>query len=148
MILQIVEVKSLKPQPRKEIWRLCLAGMPQNYAIYSQCRMISSHIFSTFYFQSFILFGDNEDLNRFHEAYETIKYYLRKGYVLHYVWTSLLNVDSLLRHPINIYRRIDVKSGWVGACANHWWKPRTILSPTLVMNKDLPLKVISRSLSV
>ena len=29
--------------------------------------------------QSFIVFGEAEDLRKFNEAYETIKYYLRKG---------------------------------------------------------------------
>ena len=32
-----------------------------------------------FYFQSFILFGNQHDMHIFTEFYDTVKYYMRKG---------------------------------------------------------------------
>lgn len=42
---------------------------------------------SSLIIQAFILFGEPGDLKMFNESYETIKFYLRKGYVLSpFVW--------------------------------------------------------------
>ena len=39
-------------------------------------------IIKNFLFQSFIMFSDEQYLKMFNESYETIKFYLRKGYVV------------------------------------------------------------------
>ncbi|CAI9720187.1 degradation-enhancing alpha-mannosidase 1 [Octopus vulgaris] len=71
--------------------------------------------FYEYLLKSFIMFGDNEDLKKFNESYETIKFHMRRGRV---------HCNKGLGHP-PLYVNVNMKTGdtvnnWVDSLQAAW----------------------------